>query len=93
MRSSAANTPLGGRGRQSSLLIENVNPRSTEASPAKKSSKGRAGTIVKKRSTKIARNDRDNSDIFDVPKFYMPVQLAERDEMVEFEEDEDEYKD
>ena len=71
-----------------------MDPRSTEVSPAKRSSKGRAGTIVKKKSTaKVARADRENSDIFDVPKFYMPVQLAERDEMVEFEEDEDEQRD
>ena len=47
--------------------------------------KVRAGTIKKKVS-----KSKDNSDIFDAPpKFYLPVQLAERDEMVEFEEEDE----
>lgn len=59
-------------------------------SPNKKVGRPRAATLIKKRSVKqVPRNDRDNSDIFDVPKFYMPVQLAEREEMVEFEEEEE----
>ena len=66
-RNSAAGTPLSGK-RQSSLIIDN-DRRSTEVSPSpnKKSSRR---TIVKKKSTKV---DKENSDIFDVPKFYMPV--------------------